>query len=248
MSNDLAQTISNNVSFLAVCILVIVVVFAIAVVFDNAAKKKNNQPSEKTLTTRMVVIIGAFSAVATILFCLDFPVFFAPGFYKLDFSELPALITGFAFGPVAGVLVELIKVIVKIFIKGTSTAFVGELANFVIGCSFIMPASIIYGFRKTKKMAIISCVVGTILVTIFGSLFNAVYLLPAFATLYGMPIESLIAAGTAVNKRITDITSFVILAVAPLNIVKGTIVSVITVLVYKKLSVILKHGSNSAQG
>ncbi|MBQ7680536.1 MAG: ECF transporter S component, partial [Butyrivibrio sp.] len=217
--------------------------FAVAVMFDRTARKRNavaGQPPERLFSTRRVVIIGVFSAIATILHYLDFPVFFAPGFYKLDFSELPPLIAGFAFGPVAGVMIEFIKILLKLLLKGTSTAFVGDLANFVVGCSFVLPATVLYQMKKSRKTALLSCILGTVVITVFGSVFNAVYLLPAFSALYGMPMDALIGAGTAINPRITDVTSFVILAVAPMNLLKGTMISVITLLVYKKLSPILK--------
>lgn len=247
MGNNLGETVSQNLSFVIVCICTVVIILALAIAFEHMAGKRSGS-GKGILDTRTVVVVGMFSAISAILYSLDFPVFFAPTFYKLDFSELPALIAGFAFGPVSAVLIEFIKVLVKILIKGTSTAFVGDLANFVIGCSFVLPASIIYHFNKTKRTAVFSCVVGTLVITVFGSLFNAFYLLPAFAALYGMPMDALIAMGTKVNPAITGIYSFVLLAVAPLNLVKGALISIITILVYKRLSVIIKRsGGNSRQ-
>ena len=114
-------------------------------------------------------MIGMFSAIAMILHVLDFPIFFAPGFYKMDFSELPILVGSFAFGPVAGVMMEFVKILLKLCIKGTSTAFIGDLANFVVGCSLIIPASAVYSFKKTKKNAILACIAGTLVMTIFGT-------------------------------------------------------------------------------
>ena len=189
-------------------------------------------------------MIGMFSAVAMILMLFDFPLPFAPGFYKLDFSELPILVGTFAFGPAAGVMMEFVKILLKLFIKGTSTAFVGDLANFVVGCSFILPASVIYTFRKNKKNAIIACVAGTLIITLFGTFFNAVYLLPAFAKLYGTPMETLLAMGSEVNPlaKEGDIVSFVAACVAPMNLIKGLSVSIVTLLIYKPLSPIIKSG------
>ena len=140
-------------------------------------------------------------------------------------------------------LIEIIKIILKLIIKGTSTAFVGELANFVVGCGFILPASIIYYLNKTKKNAIIGCVIGTIVLTIVGTSFNAVYLLPKFAALFGMPLDAIIGMGTSINPRITNVSTFVFFAVAPLNLIKGTSVSLITMLIYKKISSIIKNAT-----
>ena len=170
---------------------------------------------------------------------LDFPIPFAPSFYKMDFSEIPALIGAFAFGPVAAVMIEFCKIVLKLLFKGTSTAFVGDLANFIIGCSLLLPASIIYLFRKTKKNAVIGCVVGTLIMTVFGSAFNAVYLIPKFAQLYGLPLDSIIEMGHAINPAINSVTTLALFAVVPMNLLKGAAVSVVTVLVYKKLSPIL---------
>ena len=237
---------TQNLSFVIVCICTVIIILAVAIVFERLAGK-STEPGKEILTTRIIVVTGMFSAVSAILYVLDFPVFFAPGFYKLDFSELPALIAGFAFGPVSAVLIEFIKVFLKILLKGTSTAFVGDLANFIIGCSFVLPASIIYRMNKSKQTAKIACAAGTLIITAFGSMFNAFYLLPAFSALYGMPMENLVAAGTAVNPAITDVSTFVLFAVAPLNFIKGTLISVITMLVYKKLSVIIKRSGQHAK-
>ena len=196
---------------------------------------------ERILNTRKVAMIGLFSALAVILHVMDFPVPFAPPFYKLDFSEIPALLGTFAFGPVAGVMIEFCKILLKLLVKGTSTAFVGDLANFVIGCSFILPASLIYLFKKTKSRAIVGCVSGTLIMTVFGTAFNAIYLLPAFSKLYGMPLDSIIAMGAEINGGVTGLVSFVCLCVAPMNLLKGTVASLVTMLIYKPLSPILKN-------
>lgn len=235
----LSETLLTNLSFVIICLSIVVLVTAAAVVYERAVRRKNGG-TERILSTRKVVAVGIFSAIAAILFCVDFPVFFAPSFYKLDFSELPALIAAFAYGPVAGVLIEFIKILLKLFIKGTSTAFVGELANYVIGVSFLLPASMLYQFRKTRKTALIACLVGTLCITIVGAFFNAVYLLPTFASLYGMPLDAIIGMGSKINASIKDVTTFVIFAVAPLNLVKGALDSLVTILIYKKISPILK--------
>ena len=161
-------------------------------------------------------------------------------FYKIDASELPVLLCGFAFGPVAGVLTEFVKIIIKLLFKPTSTAFVGELANFCVGCSMILPATIIYHIRKKKGTAIAGCTIGTLVMTIFGTLFNAVYLLPTFAVMYGMPLEALIGLGTELNPNVTNVLTFVAFCVAPLNLIKGAGVSVLAFVLYKPLSPILK--------
>lgn len=239
---DLVKQASENIGFVISFLLVIVAVFALAYVAERLIQKKNGV-NEKVFTTRKVAMIGMFSAISGILMLFEFSVpMIAPPFYELDFSELPVLICGFAFGPAAGVMAEFLKILIKLFLKSTSTAFVGDLANFVVGCTMILPATIIYHIKKNKKFAVIACVVGTICMAGFGSAFNAIYLIPAFSQLYGMPLETIIALGTKINAAIDDVVSFVIICVAPLNLLKGTMISVLTMLVYKPLSPIIKEG------
>lgn len=242
--NDLFQKVSENIGYVLSFLAIIAALFLIALALEKAARKKNGVRGP-IFSTRKMAMIGMFSAVAMILHLFDFPLPFAPDFYKLDFSELPILVGSFAFGPAAGVMMEFIKVLLKLFIKGTSTAFVGDLANFAIGCSLILPASVIYAFRKSKKTAILACCAGTLILTLFGTAFNAVYLLPAFSKLYGLPLETLIGMGSAVNPLVSDgsIITFVIACVAPLNLIKGASVSIVTLLIYKPLSPIIKTGA-----
>ncbi|MCR4618875.1 MAG: ECF transporter S component [Lachnospiraceae bacterium] len=238
----LGEALKKNVPFVLTFLGIIVALFLIALLLEKLAQKKRGV-NEKIFTTRKVAMIGMFSAIATILMMIEIPMtLFAPGFYKLDFSELPILVGTFAFGPAAGVMMEFVKIVLKLLIKGTSTAFVGELANFAVGCSFILTASVIYNFKKTKKAAIFACIGGTIVLTVFGTAFNAVYLLPAFAKLYGMPLGDILAMGAEINPlcKPNSIVSFVVACVAPLNLIKGIANSVIVLLIYKPLSPILK--------
>ena len=242
--SKLWESITQNVVFVLEFAGIIVAFFVAALLFEKLAQR-NHGVKEPVFTVRKMAMIGMFSAIAMILHLFDFPIPFAPPFYKLDFSELPILIGAFAFGPAAGVMMEFLKILLKLLFKGTSTAFVGDLANFVIGCSFILPASVIYTFVKKKKGAVAGCVIGTVVLTVFGTAFNAVYLLPAFSVLFGMSLESILQAGAAVNPLATgdSIVNFVIACVAPMNLIKGAAASLVTMLVYKKLSPILKSAS-----
>ncbi len=241
--NGLLKTVTENVIFVVEFFAVVALMFVIAILIDKLSDKKRGVKG-KILTTRMMTVTGMFSAIALVLYLFDFPLpFLAPGFYKVDFSELPVMVGSFAFGPVAGVMIEFCKVVLKILVKGTNTAFVGDLANFVIGCSLLLPASAIYEFVKSKKGAIIGCVTGTLCMTVFGTLFNALYLLPTFVDMGMMPnMEAVIASGAAVNPSINSLTGFVCMCVAPLNLLKGTVISLITMLIYKPLSPIIKEG------
>ena len=186
-------------------------------------------------TAKTISFIAMFSAIASVLMLIEIPLFFAPSFYKIDLSEIPILICTFYLGPVAGVVCEFLKIFLKLMFKGTSTAYVGDFANFAVGCALVLPASIIYHAKKTRKTAIIGLVTGTAVMTVFGSFFNAVYMLPKFSQLYGMPMEAIIGAGTAVNSAINSVTTLVLFAVVPFNLLKGVIVSILTLLLYKRV-------------
>lgn len=241
--NGIWKSVAENVGFVLEFLAVIAGIFAVAVLLEKLAQKKRGV-REPVFGTRKVAMIGMFSAIAAVLMLFEFPIPFAPEFYKLDFSELPILVGTFAFGPAAGVMMEFVKIMLKLLFKGTTTVFVGDLANFVVGCSFILPASVCYAFRKNKKSAVLGCVAGTLVMTLFGTAFNAVYLLPAFSELYGMPLDSIIEMGAKINPLVGQgsIVSFVAACVAPMNLLKGTLVSLVTLMVYKPLSPIIKTG------
>jgi len=192
------------------------------------------------MKTRNMVSIAMLAAVAVVLMLFEFPLPFLPPFYKIDASELPVIIGAFAMGPWAGVLIELIKILLNLLLDGTTTAFVGEFANFLIGCSYVVPASLVYYYRKSKKNAVLGLILGTVACAVVGCLLNAYLLLPAYSKAFHMEIEALIAMGTAANNAIDSMFTFVLFATAPLNILKCGLVSVITMLIYKPISRILK--------
>lgn len=193
------------------------------------------------LGTREIVTIGMLGAIAVVLMLFEIPLPFAPSFYEIDLSEVPVLVGCFAMGPIAGILIELVKIILNLVINGSVTAGVGELANFCIGCSFCIPAGIIYQHKKTKKSAIIGLISGTLIMTFLGCFINAYVMLPTYAKAFNIPIEGLIEMGTKVNASITDLFTFVMFAVVPFNLLKGILVSVIMLLIYKKISPIIKR-------
>lgn len=187
-------------------------------------------------TSRNLVKIAMLSAVAFVLMLLSFPLAaFFPPFLKLDLSDLPALMGGFALGPVAGVLIELIKNILNILIKGTDTGGVGELSNFIVGSFFIVPASIIYMRNKSKKNAVLGLLAGVVFMTVSACFSNYFLILPLYQKF--MPLEQIIESSPL--SIVKDMRSFILFAIAPFNLLKSSIVSSITLLTYKKLSPVL---------
>ncbi len=230
--SDLWEQAKNNAGFILVCSAIIAALFFVAKLIERFLPDKR-----KVSPARRISIISVCAAIAAVLHMLDFPLLFlAPEFYKLDFSELPVMLCGFYLGPSAAVVCEAVKILLKLLLKGTSTAFVGDFANFAVGCSLVLPATAIYHIRRKRPFAIWGLVAGTLCLTVFGSAFNAIYLLPKFAELFGLPLENIIAMGGAVNSHINSLSSFVLLAVAPLNLIKGVMISVLTTLLYKRIA------------
>ena len=229
---ELWLQVMDNLSFLGICILIVGVLGLLARLAEHFLPG-----TRKVSPARRVSIVAICAAIATVLHILDFPlIFLAPEFYKLDFSELPVMLCGFYLGPSATVACEGVKILLKLLLKGTSTAFVGDFANFAVGCSLVLPATTIYHLRKSRGSAILGLVVGTAVLTVFGSAFNGIYLLPKFAQLYGMPLDTIIDMGSKINGSIHSVTTFVMLAVAPLNLIKGFSVSLLTLLLYKRVA------------
>lgn len=166
------------------------------------------------------VKIALLSAIAVVIMLFEIPLIPLFPWLKMDLSELPVLIGAFAFGPMSGVIIEGLKILLNLLMTGTSTGFVGELANFIIGVSFVVPAAMIYHRNKSKKSAIIGMIVGGLFMEVAGILANIYLLLPVF----GMSGK-------------IDIAQYVMVGLIPFNGLKAILVSAITMLVYKKLSV-----------
>lgn len=184
----------------------------------------------------VIVKVAMLSAIAVVLMLLEFPLpFIAPPFYEIDFSEVPVLIGAFAMGPIVGIIIEAVKVLLNLVINGTITGGVGEMANFVIGCSFIVPASLIYKLHKTKKGAFAGLGVGVIVMAALGCILNAYVLLPAYGKALSIPIDVFLKMGKAIHPSIDSIMSFVVMTVLPFNLIKGVLSSLVVALIYKRI-------------
>ena len=207
---------------------------------EQVLRNRNMMERSRTRTITQVAMLGA---VAGVLMNFEFPIpFLAPAFYQLDFSEIPVLVGSFAMGPLAGVMIELVKILVHLVTKGTMTAGVGDIANFIFGCAFVVPAGMIYRFHhiKSRRHAVEGMAVGTILTTAAACLMNAFVLLPAYGKAFGMPIEAFIEMGNAVNPSVNGLLGFVAMIIVPFNLFKYTLTSVIVFFIYKRIRVMLK--------
>ena len=199
---------------------------------EQVLRNANVVARSKTRTITQIAMLGA---IAGILMNLEFPLpFLAPTFYQLDFSEIPVLVGSFAMGPIAGVLIELVKILVHLVTKGSMTAGVGDVANFIFGCTFAVPAGLIYRYHKTRKQGIIGMAVGTVLTAVVACFINAFVLLPAYGKAFGMPVEAFIEMGSAVPSAVNNLLTFAAMIIFPFNIFKYALTSLIVFLIYKK--------------
>lgn len=183
--------------------------------------------------------IAILSAISAVIMLFEFPLPFAPSFYELDLSESVILMGGFAMGPIAAVIMELLKNLINFCFNGTITFGVGELANFIIGCALTVPASLIYKYKKTFKGAIIGLVTGIISLVIIGAIVNYFMMIPAYVKLAGLPMEAILSMSKEVNPLVDSLETLIIFATVPFNFVKGIVCVLIALLLYKRLSKIL---------
>lgn len=195
--------------------------------------------SKKLLTTRNIAKIAILSAIAFVLMLIEFPVPFAPSFYKLDFSEIAVLMGGFAMGPLAAAVIEALKVTLNLLFNGTITMGVGELANFLMGCALCVPPSWMYKKHKDRGTAIKGMLAGILCMVAASVILNIYVLIPAYVSFAGFPLDAIISMGTAIFPAIHDTVTLVLICVIPFNLLKGVLVSLITAVLYKHVSPLL---------
>ncbi|MBR6028664.1 MAG: ECF transporter S component [Clostridia bacterium] len=187
--------------------------------------------------TRMAVL----TALAAVLFLtLEIPVV---AFYKLDFSNLPVLLGAFAMGPVPGLVILALKVLIHILLKGLGTTMgIGDLADFIMGAAYILPAALLYRRRRTRRNAIIGMVSGTLCMIVVSVLVNWLLLIPVYMTAYHMDLAAIIGMATKTLPFVDTEWKLLLLVTAPFNLLKGVVISLITYFIYKPLSPVLKAG------
>ncbi len=195
--------------------------------------------TKATKHTRALTGTAMLAAVATILMYMEFPIPIMPGFIKMDISELPALIASFAYGPLSGIAVCLIKNLIKL--PSTSTAAVGELFNFVMGALFVGVAGIVYKKNKTRKGAIIGAVAGAMIMALVSLPYNYFVVYPAYVVMYHLPLEAIIGMYQAINPNVNGLLSCLVTFNVPFTFAKGMVDALLCFLIYKPLSPIL-HG------
>lgn len=203
----------------------------VKVFFDqNITKKSINW-------TRFIVRVAIFGAMAAILYAvpvLKFPVPIFPSFLEFHFDEIPAFIAGFAYGPFSAICVLLIKTVIKLPLS--STLCVGEITDFIFSAAFIIPATLFYKHRRRFSGAAIGIAIGTLCQVVISVILNIYAMVPFYMSVYGLNEEQLLAICQAANPAIKDIKwAYGLMAVLPFNLIKDSIVVLVTMLVYKSL-------------
>ncbi len=198
-----------------------------------------NSINEKINLTKFIAVIGIMSAVGFVLMLLEFPIpFIIPGFIKFDFSELPALITAFAYGPISGILVCLVKNVLHL--PFTTSNCIGELSNFILGAIFVGVAGLVYKRAKSRKSALIGTILGAIIMAVVSIPSNYFIVYPAFSVIYGLPMDAIIGMYKMLLPSADNLIKALVIFNLPFNFAKGMIDAAICFLVYKRISPLLK--------
>ena len=195
----------------------------------------------KKFSTKALIQIAIMGALGGVLLKINFPIPIAPSFYKIDFSDVPALIGAFSLGPLATVYIQLIKIIIKLLIDGTQTAFVGELSKFIISLSLTLPAAIIYTKNRSKKGAIISLVISCLTMVVMAAITNYFLIIPAYVKFMNFPLEAIIGLGAKIYPAINSKLMLVLLCTVPFNLIQAILTSIITFLLYKRISPLIDN-------
>lgn len=201
-------------------------------VMQNAIKKS------RPMSTKTIAKIGILSAIAYILMFISVPLPIFPSFLKIDLSDIPAIFGGMSLGPMAGFAIVVVKNLLQA-ITASTTAGVGEFANIVIGGSYVLVICFFYNKSKNIKSVVTGAIIGTLIMTIVGCIVNYYVMIPLYSTAYGMPLDMIIQMGTVLNSRVTDLFSFVIWMIAPFNIVKAGLMTIVVLPLFKKMEKLL---------
>ena len=191
--------------------------------------------NRKTWNVRKLVFIALMAALSAVLMLISIPLPFAPAFLKFDIAELPALFAGLFLDPLSGFLVIVLKILLKLLMQGTETAFIGEAMNIIGSTGFVIPAAIIYKHYHTKKGALISLIVSAVLASIIAVFLNLWIAFPLYGRVYGIPMEEIIAMGTAAIPFIDSELTLMIYSIFPFNLLKHGVTAGITWVLYKRV-------------
>ncbi|WP_455539645.1 ECF transporter S component [Terrisporobacter sp.] len=199
---------------------------------------QNTIKKSKLTSTKTIAKVGILSAIAYVLMFISVPLPIFPSFLKIDISDIPAIFGGMSLGPMAGLAI----IVIKNFLQGitaSTTGGVGEFANVLIGGSYVLIICLFYKKFKSTKGVLIGGLLGLVAMTIMGCIMNYFVMMPLYAVVYGMPLDAIIKMGTVINPNVTNLFTFVIWMIAPFNIVKAGIMTIATLLLFRKMGKVL---------
>lgn len=201
---------------------------------------------KKSISVRNMVQIAILGAIANVLTLIRFPLPFMPPFMDFDLAGVPEMIGVFIMGPVAGVLVVVVKILLKLLMSGTTSMFTGELQNLLLSCAYILPAWFVYNKIKTRKGALSGMIIGTIICSIVAVFTNLFIIIPFYAAIYGLSMDAIVSMTQAVNPLVDSLWKFVVLGIVPFNLIKGGVTSLVMYLMYPVLDRIKNKEASNA--
>lgn len=214
----------------------------------NQMKETTNVTTGENLKSRddarmkvkKIAFIGLMGAVSAVLMLFRFPIPFMPPFLSFDLSGLMEMLGGFMFGPMAAACIIVVKILLQLVMQGSFSLGTGELQNLILSCSYVLPALIIYHRNKTKKMAITGMAVSTLFVSVMAVFTNLYLIIPFYVKLFGMSMDDIITMCRTVNPAMKNVTSMAVFELLPFNLIKYGVTSLVTFIVYKRLSRVIK--------
>lgn len=201
----------------------------------SATKVRNSH-----LSTKVLIGMSILAAMSAVLMLFRFPLPFAPSFMDVDFADVPVLIGGFAYGPIAGLGIGILKNVIKLILSGTTTGYIGELSNIIVTSTYVLVSATIYHYMKTRRGATIALILGVLSMTLVATLSNAYLIFPLFERVVKFPISRILSLTMEKNSMVNSYWTMMFFAVVPFNLVKAGLNAILTSLLYKSLTKYLK--------
>lgn len=203
---------------------------------SNTEEKKGRKSHE----VKKIAFIGLMGAVSAVLMLFRFPIPFMPPFMSFDLSGLMEMLGGFMFGPTAAVCIIIVKILLQLVMQGSFSLGTGELQNFILSCSYVLPALIVYGRNKSRKRAVAGMACSTVFVSVVAIFTNLYLIIPFYVKLFGMTMDDIIGMCSAVNPAMKNAMTMALFGILPFNLIKYGVTSVVTFIIYKRLSRVIK--------
>lgn len=203
---------------------------------SNTKEKKGGTSQE----VKKIAFIGLMGAVSAVLMLFRFPIPFMPPFLSFDLSGLMEMLGGFMFGPTAAICIIIVKILLQLVMQGSFSLGTGELQNFILSCAYVLPALIVYGRNKSRKRAAAGMACSTVFVSAVAIFTNLYLIIPFYVKLFGMSMDDIIGMCSAVNPAMKNAMTMALFGILPFNLIKYGVTSVVTFIIYKRLSRVIK--------